>query len=95
MKEEVLEAKEVKEKNKRLKNYKGIDGFVLSIVSMITVFFWYLSIPAAIYGMVMSILAVRSTGSKLGKAGFIIALVALTLCVAIYSQMMFTIIRYF
>lgn len=73
---------------------RGIDAFVLSIISILSTFFWYISLPAGIYALVRGIIATKKSGSKLAKASFIISLIALTICFAIYTQTIFAIILF-
>lgn len=77
------------EENKVIKEEKidrGIDAFVLSIISIFTIMFWYLCLPLNIYALTRSVTANRKSGSKLAKSAFIIALISLTIHVVIYSQ---------
>ena len=78
---------------KNKKEAKGIDAFVLSIIASLTIWFWYICLPASIYALVRSIIVTKKSGRKLAKAAFIISLSALTLCVAIYTQTIFTIMQ--
>lgn len=76
----------MEEKIKVKKKDRGIDSFVVSIVSVFTVMFWYLCLPLSIYALVRSVIATKKSGSKLAKAAFIISLIVLTIHVFIYSQ---------
>lgn len=80
------------EKEVKIKKHLGIDAFVLSIVSMLTILLWYICIPASIYSIVRSAITSKKSGSKIAKASLIISLTAITLCVAIYSQIIFQLI---
>ncbi len=65
----------------------GAGALTLGIISIISVFFWYMSIPTAILGIVLGAKSARRTGSKVGKAGAITGIIGLSLCVFIYASL--------
>ncbi len=103
MKEEVVEEKpktinvndKIENEEKRKKVDKGVDAFILSIISVFSIFFWYICITASIYGLVRSILAVKRSGHNLAKSAYIISLISLTICIGIYSQIIVAIILFY
>lgn len=68
------------------KKSKGIDAFVTALISLITFMFWYLCLPLSIYGLVKGIIALNESGSKLAKTAIILSIIAMTLCVVVYTQ---------
>lgn len=70
----------------KIKKCKTVFPFISSIISILTLPFWYLSLPLGIYGLVGGIKVNKKTGLKLSKTAFILSLVSLTLFLIIYSQ---------
>ena len=66
-----------------------IAGFVLGIISILTSFFWYITLPAGILAIVFGAKSSRATGSKLGKAGMIMGIVGLAGFVFVYVSIIF------
>lgn len=62
----------------------GIAALTLGIISIVTALFWYISLPTGILAIVFGRKAISKVGSKLGKAGFILGIVGLSLFVFIY-----------
>ena len=73
-----------KEKKDIKKGSMHIAAFVLGIVSIITSFFWYVSMPSGILAIVFGAKAAKKTGSKLAKAGLITGIIGLSLFLLIY-----------
>lgn len=69
-----------------------IASLILGIISILTVFFWYITLPAGILAIVFGVKSARRTGSKLGKAGMVLGIVGLTLFVFIYILFIFLLI---
>ena len=65
----------------------GVGALTLGIISILTVCFYYMSIPTGILGIVLGAKSARKTGSKVGKAGAITGIVGLSLCVFIYVSL--------
>lgn len=75
------------ENKKENKSPMGITSLVLGIISLITVLFWYMSVPTGILAIIFGTKSIRKMGSKLGKAGLITGIVGLSLCVFIYISL--------
>lgn len=73
-----------KEKKDIKKGSMHIAAFVLGIISIITSFFWYVSMPSGILAIVLGAKAAKRTGSKLAKAGLITGIIGLSLFLLIY-----------
>ena len=71
------------------KNVMHIASFVLSIISLITTLFWYITLSTGILAIVFGVKSAKRYGSKLGKAGLIIGIIALSLFVFNYMCMIF------
>ena len=67
-------------------------SLVLGIISIVTVFFWYLSIPSGIIAMVLGTKSYKSQGKKVGLAGLITGIVGVSLCVLIYIALIMLVI---
>ena len=61
-----------------------IISFVLSIISVITVLFWYISLPTGITAIILGIDSYKKEKKSLGLAGLIIGIVGTALCLLIY-----------
>ena len=61
-----------------------IVSLVLGIISILTGFFWYMSIPAGIVAIIFGVKTYKKMGSKLGLAGMITGIVGLALSLLIY-----------
>ena len=66
------------------KSAKAEASLTLGIVSIVTAWFWYITIPAGILAIIFGTKAVRAFGSKLGKAGIITGIVGLSLFLLSY-----------
>lgn len=68
------------------KDYKVLPvvSFVLGIISVLSILFYYISIPTSILAIIFGILSRRRSGSKLGLTGMILGIVGLSLCILIY-----------
>jgi len=62
----------------------NISGFVCGIISILTVLFYYISIPTGIIAIICSVKGIKKSGSKLAKAGLILGIIGLSLCVLLY-----------
>lgn len=72
---------EVKDKNK---SAMAIASLPLGIISIITNWFWYLSLPAGILAIIFGAKATRRFGSRLGKAGLITGIIGVAMCLFTY-----------
>ena len=62
----------------------GISSLTLGIISIVFSLFWYISIPTGVLAIVFGRKGIKSVGSKLAKAGFILGIVGLSLFAFIY-----------
>lgn len=75
------------EENNKNKSAMGIAGFVLGIISILSSFFWYITLPAGILAIIFGAKSIKKTGSKLGKAGLIMGIVGLSLFAFTYVSL--------
>ena len=66
----------MEEKNK---NVMHIASLVLGIISIVTCWFWYITLPAGVLAIIFGVKSAQKTGSKLGKAGMITGIIGLAL----------------
>ena len=66
----------MEEKNK---NVMHIASLVLGIISIVTCWFWYITLPTGILAIIFGVKSAKKTGSKLGKAGMITGIIGLAL----------------
>lgn len=66
----------MEEKNKHAMH---IASLVLGIISIVTAWFWYVTLPTGILAIVFGAKSAKKTGSKIGKAGLITGIVGLSL----------------
>lgn len=64
-----------------------IASLVLGIISIITVAFWYITLPAGILAIIFGVKAIKRTDSKIGKAGLITGIIGLSLFAFIYISL--------
>ena len=62
----------------------NISGFVCGIISILTVLFYYISIPTGIISIICSAKGIKKSSSKLAKAGLVLGIIGLSLCTLIY-----------
>ncbi len=62
----------------------NISGFVCGIISIISAMFYYISIPTGIISIVCAAKGIKRSGSKLAKAGLVLGIVGLSMCLLIY-----------
>lgn len=87
----------MEEKNKEELKRKGtmhIAAFVLGIISVVTMFFCYITVPTGILAIIFGVKSSRKTGSKLGKTGMILGIVGLSLFALIYISIILNILMY-
>lgn len=66
------------------KSSLGIAALTLGIISVVSTLFWYITLPSGILAIVLGKKAISKVGSKLGKAGFILGIVGLSIFAFIY-----------
>ncbi len=69
-----------------------IASFILGIISVVSVLFWYITIPTGILAIVFGVKSIKKIGSKLGKTGMILGIIGLSLFVFIYISLVLIII---
>lgn len=67
-------------------------SLALGIISILTTLFWYMSIIAGILAIVFGVKSIHRTASKLGKAGMILGIVGISICLVIYLFLTFAIL---
>ncbi len=65
-----------------------IVSLVLGIISILTTFFWYISLPSGIIAIVLGASSYKKEGKKLGLAGLITGIVGISVCLLIYISLM-------
>ncbi len=63
-------------------------SLTLGIVALLAVLFYYISLPSSIMAIIFGIKARINTGSKLGLAGMILGIVALSIMLVLYLGML-------
>ena len=72
-------------KNKKDERIVGhITSIVLGIISIVTMLFWYISIPTGVTSIVLGVKSYKKYDKKIGLAGMITGIVGLSLCSLIY-----------
>lgn len=72
-------------KNKKDERIVGhITSLVLGIISIVTMLFWYISIPTGVTSIVLGVKSYKKYDKKIGLAGMITGIVGLSLCSLIY-----------
>ena len=61
-----------------------IVSLVLGIISIVTMLFWYISIPTGVTSIVLGVKSYKKYDKKIGLAGMITGIVGLSLCSLIY-----------
>lgn len=72
------------ENESKKKSSLSVASLTLGIISIISALFWYITLPTGILAIVFGRKAISKVGSKLGKAGFILGIIGLSLFVFIY-----------
>lgn len=66
------------------KSSLGVAALTLGIISVVSTLFWYITLSSGILAIVLGRKAISKVGSKLGKAGFILGIVGLSIFTFIY-----------
>ena len=69
-----------------------IVSLVLGIISILTTFFWYISLPTGITAIILGIKSYKQESKKLGLAGMITGIVGVSICLLIYITLLIIII---
>ena len=83
--------------NKEDRMVSHIVALVLGIISILTTFFWYISLPAGIAAIILVVKTYKKTGTKIGLAGLITGIIGVSICLLIYISLVIIILleRYF
>lgn len=68
----------VMEENKKYSTMH-VASLVLGIISIVSCWFWYITLPTGILAIIFGVKSVKKLGSKIGKAGVITGIIGLTL----------------
>ena len=83
-------------KNEDNKTVMHIASLVLGIISILTVLFWYISVPTSILAIIFGVKSVKKAGKGMGKAGMVLGIIGLSLCLFIFLGLtMLILISYF
>ena len=74
-------------KKKDNKIVMHVVSLVLGIISIVTVLFWYLSLPCGIVSIVFGIKSYKKYDQKVGLAGMILGIIGVSLCILIYISL--------
>ncbi len=80
----------MKKKEERIVSH--IVSLVLGIISILTAFFWYISLPSGITAIVLGTKTYKKQGKKLGLAGLITGIVGLSIWLLIYITLIIILI---
>lgn len=80
----------MEKKEKRLVSH--IVSLVLGIISILTTFFWYISLPTGITAIVLGVQSYKKEGKKVGLAGMITGIVGVSICLLIYITLIIILI---
>ena len=64
-----------------------VASLVLGIISILSVLFWYITLPTGILAIIFGAKSSKKLGSKLGKAGLIMGIIGLALFAFIYVSL--------
>lgn len=70
--------------NEDKKTVSHIISLTLGIISILTIFFWYISLPCGITSIILGIKSYKNNSKKLGVSGMITGIVGISLCVLVY-----------
>lgn len=79
--------------NKNRASGKTIAGFVLSIISLITFLFWYISLPCSIIAIIMGAKGIKKNES-LSKPTLVIGIIGLIATIFVYITCLIQLIIY-
>jgi len=77
---------EIKKQDSKKSGF-GPASLTLGIISIITAFFWYITIPTGILAIIFAAKGIKNTGSKLAKAGLVTGIVGLSIFWLVYTFM--------
>lgn len=71
--------------NEKVESLLGVASLVLGIITVVSVCFYYISLPCGILAIIYGVKAKKRYRSKQGTAGFILGIIGLSLLVFIYG----------
>ena len=80
------------EKKTNVNSVKPAVSLTLGIISILSAFFWYITLPTGIIGLIFGVKSYRAFKSKLGLAGTITSIVGLSLFAFIYITLIIILI---
>ena len=80
----------MKKEEKRIVSH--VVSLVLGIISILTTFFWYISLPSGITAIVLGVRSYKKEGKNIGLAGMITGIVGTSICLLIYISLIIIII---
>lgn len=75
------------ENEAKKKSSLSVASLTLGIISVVSALFWYITIPTGILAIIFGRKSISKVGSKLGKAGFILGIVGLSIFAFIYLSL--------
>lgn len=63
-----------------------VAALTLGILSIVTAFFWYITLPTGILAIIFGVKSAKKMGSKLGKAGIITGIIGLVAFANVYMM---------
>ena len=80
------------EKKEEKRIVAHVVSLVLGIISILTTFFWYISLPSGIVAIVFGAKSYKNNNKKLGLAGLITGIVGTSICLLIYITLIIIVI---
>lgn len=65
----------------------NVTSLILGIISVITFYCWYATLPAGIMAIIFSVAGKKDAGNGMGVAGMILGIIGIVLCVLTYAFM--------
>ena len=69
-----------------------VASLVLGIISIVTILFWYMSIPTGIVSIVLGVNSYKRYDKKLGLAGMITGIVGVSICLLVYISVIILVV---
>ena len=82
----------MKKREEDNKTVSHVASLVLGIISIVTILFWYMSIPTGIVSIVLGVNSYKRYDKKLGLAGMITGIVGVSICLLIYISVIILVV---
>lgn len=82
----------MEENNNKKNSGMPVAALVLGIISILSCWFWYITLPTGILAIVFGAKSAKKLGSKMGKAGLITGIVGLSLFLFTYISLILIIL---